>query len=456
MKASSNQRFKWLPDWLHTKSKKKANPASYFVHIPKTAGTSFIVLLDRFYAAEKIYPHQLWRETQEIDVDANDAYDLYRGHFGGGGVSVLTRRDLEYFTLLRDPNSMAQSTYQFVKREKNTKVHELVVQQQMSFSDFLQHHITSPLVKNRLIRNISFDFVDDPAAQEVFLSAETIQYLQSIIEQQKPAIDDDQRLLRAKEFLVSCRWFGLLERFDESMQLLCYTMHWPPVGSSQKLNTHKHALTVSEAETDILERLNQQDTAFYSFASTLFEQRLADMKSSLDQLRTSECQSTDDLLDQRYQQHQAQVMADQLPAELSYGFDQALLGSQWHRRELMHPENEYFRWTGPGSVSSIDFWVQPKEYTITMRLINATDVAVLDGLILTLNGQPAQWKTNDTGLVRILSLSCEKEMIHSNGLLRLGIQCNAMTSHQQAFGSDDERLVGVAIHWIKFKHVSSQ
>jgi len=143
-----------------------------------------------------------------------------------------------------------------------------------------------------------------------------------------------------------------------------------------------------------------------------------------------------------------------LPAELSYGFDQALLGSQWHRRELMHPENEYFRWTGPDSASSIDFWIQPRDYVITMRLVNATDVAVLDELILTLNGQPVPWKTIDTGLVRVLSLSCEKEAIHGNGLLRLGIQCNAMTSHQQAFGSDDERLVGVAVHWIKFNHVN--
>ncbi len=94
------------------KKQENSPPANYFVHIPKTAGTSFIVLLDRFYAAEKIYPHQLWREAKDIDLAQNEQYDLYRGHFGGGGVSVLTHRAVEFFTILRDPVALAHSTFQ--------------------------------------------------------------------------------------------------------------------------------------------------------------------------------------------------------------------------------------------------------------------------------------------------------------------------------------------------------
>ena len=80
--------------WTHKESKKKA--AYYFTHVPKTAGTSFIVLLDRLFNQPDIFPQQLWREVGSIDAEANDAFELFRGHFGGGGVSALTERPLNY------------------------------------------------------------------------------------------------------------------------------------------------------------------------------------------------------------------------------------------------------------------------------------------------------------------------------------------------------------------------
>ena len=78
----------WFNKWLNFVKKSPRKPVTYFVHVPKTAGTSFIVLLDRFYPADKIFPHQLWREIKHIDVNCNAQFDLYRGHLGGGGVAV--------------------------------------------------------------------------------------------------------------------------------------------------------------------------------------------------------------------------------------------------------------------------------------------------------------------------------------------------------------------------------
>ena len=332
-------------------------PVSYFAHIPKTAGTSFIVLLDRFYAADKIYPHQLWREVKHIDLSDNDHYDLFRGHFGGGGLEVLTQRAVEFFTLLRDPIALAQSTYQFVKRESNTKVHQLVEQQGINFAEFLSHPMTAPLVQNRMTRYLSFDFVDDPAAQEVFLSAETIEYLQSIIQKQGPGLTDEHRLKRAQNFIHHSRWFGLLERFDESLQLLCFEMHWPPMGETQKLNTFKKTKQLTPEEQQLIKQLNPQDNALYAYAAQVVEQRLMDMHQQLKPHQTHASQTINELLDISYQQHQSELISQALPNGLRYTFEQVLLGSQWHRREVMQPENEYFRWTGPASKAGIDFWL---------------------------------------------------------------------------------------------------
>ncbi len=324
----------------------------------------------------------------------------------------------------------------------------------MSFLQFLAHPMTSPLVQNRMVRNISFDFAEDPAAQEVFLSAETIEYLQTIILNQGPAITDEQRLKRAQKFIQKSRWFGLLERFDESLQLLCFVMYWPPIGQTQKLNTFKKPSKLSTKERRLINQLNQYDNVLYEHSVKVFEQRLADMHHQLRQIQTHESQSVDDLLDLRYQQSQAKGFNATLPNDFCYGFEQVLFGSQWHRRELMQPENEYFRWTGPGAKASIDCWVKPLDYKLTIRIINATSIELLDQLSVTINGHIATWKTHDSGLVRILTVDCPTDLIKNNGLVRVVLDCHTMTTHATAFNSDDERLVGVAVHWLKFSHES--
>jgi hypothetical protein len=422
-------------------------PAISFVHIPKTAGTSFIVLLDRFFQAEAIFPHQLWREVKQLSPVKNNRYELFRGHFGGGGFKHLTTRPLEYLTILRDPVSLACSTYQYVQREQNTRVHDLLKADEMSLAVFINHAETGPLVTNRLIRNISFDFIDDPAAQEVFLSPQTIDYLQQHIKPKPQPLADGDRLIRAETFLRQCRWFGLVERFDESMQLLCFTMGWRPIGQSQRLNTSR-GIELSEQTEQALKALNLEDLRLYQSAKVMFSERHQQMLTQLEKLRTGADQTVDDLLDVHYQQ-QPHVMA----SEVDHHFDQVVQGQQWHRREWLDDEQGYFRWTGPGAQANIDFWLQPQDYQLRLRIINATSTELLDELQLLVNDQLLNWHSEDQGVVRVLTAQCPAKWVAPNGLFRLSLQVNDMISHRDAFGSDDDRLVGVAVHWIQLSHV---
>jgi len=434
--------------WISSFEKVKQDPVTYFVHVPKTAGTSFIVVLDRFFKAEKIFPHQLWREIKQLNKKNNRHYDLYRGHLGGGGLDVLTDKPIDFLTILRNPVDLAQSTYEYVLREKNTKVHQLVTEEEMSFEEFLVHPMTQPLIKNRMVRNISFDFKQDPAAQEVFLSAETIEHLQSLVQKSKQNISEEKRLKRAIRFIEKSRWFGLLEHFDVSMQLLCFEMGWPPIGPTQKLNTFDHKPVLSDSTSGQLEAINQQDFKLYRVAEKLFQIRLQAMKTELELLRSHDRESIDDLLDVNYQR----LKQRELLHSVKYDFSQILLGNQWHRRELMEPEAEYFRWTGPEAKSTVDFWLKPNDYQITIRIINAISIEVLDGLKVKLNDHELVWRTVDSDVVRVLEMHCAEAMIAANGLARLSFDTQAVMSHQSAFNSDDQRLVGVAVHWIQFKH----
>ena len=443
----------WFKKWFGAAETNQLNPVTYFTHIPKTAGTSFIVLLDRFFSVNEVFPCQLWREAKTIDKESNQKYSLYRGHFGGGGVSFLTDRPIEYFTILRDPTTLSLSTYHFVQREQNTKVHDLVKQDSMSFTDFLRHPMTTSLVQNRMVRNLSFDFKADPAAQEVFLAAETIEYLQSIIQSSTAALTDEQRLNRAYKFIENSTWFGLLERFEESLQLLSFIKHWPPIRQTQKLNTYQAKTQLSTDERQRLLEINQQDYQLYQFADQKFDERIKYMRQQLENIRTSATQEIDDLLDLNYQRHHSARHNQPDDISFCFQFDSALLGDQWHRREIMQPENDFFRWTGPGSCASIDFWVHPCDYEISMRIINAISVEVLERLQIKINGHHITWCSDGEGIVRVLTMRCPHGLILDNNLLRIEIICPTMNTHQQAFESNDERVVGVAVHWIQFNHV---
>ncbi|KAA3646890.1 MAG: hypothetical protein DWP95_03375 [Proteobacteria bacterium] len=435
--------------WFRNVFKKVQTPAYYFAHIPKTAGTSFIVLLDRYFPDSVIMPEQLWRQVGRIsDVKAQD-YQLIRGHFGGGGAIMLTDRPVKHFTMLRDPVELSYSTYEFIKREQNTVVHELVVGEQLSFEDFLNHPDTQNLVQNRMVRYLSFDFNDDPSAQEVFLSPQTVQSIQGLLKPSGQTLNNEERFNRAKNWLDKALWFGVLDRFDEAMQLLCYRMKWPPIGASQKLNKHHKRPVISELARQRVLQNNREDSRLYDYAQHQFAHQYRAMLTALGCNELSSSSDINAALDQHYQNAYAEQHKSLQAVEFDCG--QILLGQNWHRREWLDQEQAYFRWSGPATVSSLDFWLEPYDYSIEITIINALSDSFLDDLTVQVNGHTVAWSSDDVGVVRTLRLICPKNSLRDNGLLRLSFECADVLPHAEAFASDDLRKVGFALKNIVIK-----
>lgn len=429
--------------WFKRLLKKDKQPAYYFAHIPKTAGTSLIVLLDRYFAHQDIMPEQLWRQVSDLAAVKSQDYRFIRGHFGGGGAAMLTRQPLKKLTMLRDPVELSYSTYAFIKREKNTVVHDLVVNEALSFEDFLIHPDTQNLVSNRMVRYLSFDFKHDPSAQEVFLSPQTIADLQPLLSGNSPILTDEQRYQRAKTWLDQAMWFGVLDQFDDAMRLLSFRMHWPPVGNSQKLNRFGKRPVISDlARQRVLEN-NRYDIQLYDYAQQQFTAQYRAMLHDFGLDELSDDEAIDTALDQRYQQHYARQHT--LAEAVDYDCGQKLLGQNWHRREWIEADKAFFRWSGPATHASLDFWVKPQDYKITLHIINALSESLLDGLKIFINGQAVDWSSNDRGVVRTIQLNCAKALIQENGLLRIVFKCPQVMSHAEAFGSDDQRRVGFAL-----------
>lgn len=100
---------------------------TYFLHIPKTAGTSFTFFLKKFFNQDEIYPlkakyeldkNKEIRETFNVDF-AN--YHLIHGHFTYAIVKYLPP-ETNVITMLRDPVERCLSHYHHVLHD-TTRIH---------------------------------------------------------------------------------------------------------------------------------------------------------------------------------------------------------------------------------------------------------------------------------------------------------------------------------------------
>ncbi len=416
----------------------------FFIHIPKTAGTSFITLLDAVVAENAIFPCQLWREINEEMVANKNNYHLLRGHFGGGSYKLLCAHKPHRLTILRHPQSLSLSTFHFIKREKNTAVHDLVKNKEMDLKAFLQEPRTLSKIENRMVRHLSFDLQQDPEAQELFLSEQSVKVIEKWIKAPKK-ISPKKRLARALKVIDECSWFGIVERFDESMQLFCYRFNLPPIGKSPRLNVYKKKQEIDEFCQKIIAQQNELDAELYNYASTLFVQKYQQMVNTL-QTIFGKNDDLDALIDKNYQKNHN----PNLKTFIDYDFSTALLGAGWNRREWIEHEQTFFRWTS-SSDSYIDFWVQKKDYSLSIRIINALSIEHIEQLDIHVNNHSITYHCDpEHGVVRIISAQIPKSLI-KNQLLRLKFILPPIKTHAEVYQSNDNRPVGLAINWIKLR-----
>jgi hypothetical protein len=137
----------------------------YFLHIPKTAGTSVIEVLDRRFAPPAILPAQLLPELAALSAEEIRRARFVRGHLGARlgealGVPTVT------FTLLRDPVDRTVSHFLHARREPGHYLHAHVNRPGYALGDFVADARTRPLVENFQARFLALSAQDAPATAE--------------------------------------------------------------------------------------------------------------------------------------------------------------------------------------------------------------------------------------------------------------------------------------------------
>ncbi|AJX31017.1 sulfotransferase family 2 domain-containing protein [Burkholderia oklahomensis] len=232
-----------------------------FVHIPRTAGTTFGAYLDELYAgrdAAKFYAdesHPVVNEKvdafRRLDAGEKASFALLRGHFVygfDGGESGC-----RYVTLLREPVARLVSYYFYALKEPMNYLHAYLLQRRIGLEQFLTSDASIDL-DNYQVRAVSGATFASPRERVTHAHLEM-----------------------AKHNLVErFAAFGLTERFDASMQRFSRQFGWPLAPQARRNEgAYGRDLALGDACRACVEEKNRFDIELYRFAQAHFESAAA-------------------------------------------------------------------------------------------------------------------------------------------------------------------------------------
>ncbi|AYN92949.1 MULTISPECIES: sulfotransferase family 2 domain-containing protein [unclassified Pseudomonas] len=249
----------------------------YYLHIPKTGGTSLISFLDNQFDVDETCPAQLLPELFATPRDRLSQYAFYRGHLWYG-LGTYLNRELRYMTMLRDPVQRTISWYSHVRREAGAYRHRQMVEENWSLLDFVQNEETHWDMVNTQTLFLAADLDFER------LSQDPVGYGQAAIQQYAQRRNDRSLLELAKQRLTQFDFVGITERMQDSMLLLSYVLNTYPNRYEERLNVSSNRPTEKEISSDVIDAikaLTPLDQELYEWAYQQFDQRFKQMVESL-------------------------------------------------------------------------------------------------------------------------------------------------------------------------------
>jgi len=233
----------------------------FFLHIPKTAGTTLNSILDDNFDASRIfdcYTDEQRVKLRETTYEQLAKYNLVRGHVFITNFADILDGPIPFnvFTFLRDPVKRVTSEYHFLKSWPKSHVYHYLNENDISLSEYVtsDSHELRMRGHNGMVNSLSG--VGLPSIEEG-------------LEKAWHHIKD--------RFL----FFGILERFDESVLLLNkYVGLERCFYERHNVRNRQARYPVTPEETALILEYNQADIVLYERASAEFDRRIEVMGES--------------------------------------------------------------------------------------------------------------------------------------------------------------------------------
>lgn len=230
-----------------------------FLHIPKTAGTTFKQIIKRNYAQNEIFglngdeKYQTDQKLNNLLPDKKDKIKFIGGHINFGmHESFNDKHNFKYITFLRDPIQREISYYKYVLRTTRHVHHQEVIANKMTLQDYITSHLYKDL-DNAQTKQI--------AGLHVGLQSKPLHITDDILQKAKNNIND--------YFIFA----GIIESFEEGLILLHKTLNWkfPLYYTSFNINpTKEEKIKTSDKTIQLIIDQNQLDIQLYEYVKNSF------------------------------------------------------------------------------------------------------------------------------------------------------------------------------------------
>lgn len=379
----------------------------FFLHIPKTAGTTLTTFLDQLFDVQDICPARVRPELLKVFPKPLRSSTFIRGHFPLDLLIRLLGFTPTTITVFRDPVDRFISDFRHLQRIQGLRVEdtpEVLRVKNCTIESFLDD---SELLAKLMFCNRHTFMVGMSYAEAFDQKTE----LAHIINFPMPE-PDATTLAAAMERLESFAWIGQTEELTLSMQVLCHKFGWRPHKEIPRLNTAATPLPAAALSDTLRERilaLNEHDQVLVERARMISRNRhdeicrdlLASFGTRSDAIRKQAPtpQRIHELLELHYiKSFRTRQTASE---RVSFHPDQGFSGQGWHYLEQISGAGPC-RWTDSATGATLDFALEAgRDYHLTIEVGSGPHCDLLKGLRLSLNNEPLgiQAETRDRHLV---------------------------------------------------------
>lgn len=396
-----------------------------FIHIPKTAGSTFNTILEPLLAGLSSFPAYFLDGLVQSELEDLRNFQVFRGHLPYALFSdIIFPEGFIGLTFLRDPVERTASNYRFIHqllkrdglRELAEYADEIEEIRNLSLAEFLER---TDLRINKSMVNFQTGFLGSsvrspvplpPFLQKLFSWKRSVTqarygWLRSRVSE-TPRGKEDGEMTRAnlniaKKRLQGMAFLGLVERFQESLFLLSYTFGWRPILDSTRLNVTSGKDYSQPADAGLLRQLRDRvnlDLELYQFGQEVFETRYGDMAQALlrrygnkEHARLSwplPAELMVQMLEQNYLDRRdcRGQRKNSSAAEYLYRPAMKVEGPfGWYKPEFS-PEHGFMCWSGPGLHSGFDLpCPSGADIQVSFRVLMALRPEIILQLALSVN-----------------------------------------------------------------------